>query len=323
MKVMDKSDISDQDMKEQIQEEIRIQCSMKHPNIAQVVDVFEDDCHLYVVIEHLLKGDLFDVLYNEHSDPMSEKEASEIFRDMIEGIAHLHANNIIHRDIKLENILMNEDGHVKIIDFGSAVDWLRCKDPEEFRVVCGTREYMAPEMLKEKTYDAKVDIWSCGVLLYELLHRNSPLKSDAYKNKHKVILKHILNDKVTYSKKLSNEVVDLMKKCMEHDPKKRISAAEILQHSWLNKDTNRKRVATYRPRISHVKHQWIHSDIIPTPLGTPLNTPTITTPPVTITTPTNANASIDQTPNITIVEQSSPNETHNDTTNNDNSVTLI
>jgi serine/threonine protein kinase len=116
---------------------------------------------------------------------------------------------------------------------------------------------MAPEMLKENTYDYKVDVWSCGVVLYEILHRGLPYKSDAYKNKHKVILKHLQNNKISYSKKLSNEVVDLLKKCLELDPKKRLSSAEILKHPWMNIESNSKRVATYKPKPTHTKHQWL------------------------------------------------------------------
>lgn len=257
MKVMEKEDILEQDMKEQIQEEIRIQSAISHPNIVELLEVFEDDNHLYVVLEHMLKGDMFDVLYNEHSDPLSEKEARDIFSDLIKGISYLHSQNIIHRDIKLENLLMNETGDIKITDFGAAVDCVKCKDPKEFTVICGTREYMAPEMLKENTYDYKVDVWSCGVVLYEILHRGLPYKSDAYKNKHKVILKHLQNNKISYSKKLSNEVVDLLKKCLELDPKKRLSSAEILKHPWMNIESNSKRVATYKPKPTHTKHQWL------------------------------------------------------------------
>ena len=258
MKVMEKEDILEQDMKDQIQEEIRIQGITDHKNIVKLLEVFEDDCHLYVVLEHMLKGDMFDVLYNEHSDPLTENEAKQIFTDLIEGIAFLHSKNIIHRDIKLENLLMNENGNIKITDFGAAVDCVKCQDPKEFKVICGTREYMAPEMLKELTYDYKVDVWSCGVVLYEILHRGLPHKSDAYKNKHKAILKHLQNNKVSYSKKLSNEVVDLLKKCLELDPKKRCTSQDILKHPWMtNNDTTAKRVTTYKPKISHSKHKWL------------------------------------------------------------------
>lgn len=260
MKVMEKEDILEQDMKDQIQEEIRIQGLMDNENIVRLLEVFEDDCHLYVVLEHMLKGDMFDVLYNEHSDPLSEKEAREIFSDLMTGISYLHSKNIIHRDIKLENLLMNENGNVKITDFGSAVDCVHCKDPKEFKVICGTREYMAPEMLKEMTYNYKVDVWSCGVVLYEILHRGLPHKSDAYKNKHKAILKYLQNNKISYSKKLSSEVVDLLKKCLELDPNKRCSADDVLKHPWMTSTTNtdNKRVTTYKPKITHTKHKWLN-----------------------------------------------------------------
>jgi serine/threonine protein kinase len=116
-------------------------------------------------------------------------------------------------------------------------------------------------MLKENTYDYKADIWSCGVVLYEILHRGLPHKSDAYKNKHKAILKYLQNNKVSYSKKLSSEVVDLLKNCLELDPKKRYTAQDILKHPWLtNIVTDEKRVTTYKPKISHSKHKWLNDD---------------------------------------------------------------
>lgn len=259
MKVMDKEDILEQEMKEQIQEEVRIQHEMKHPNLVRLKEVMEDDCHLYVVLDHMLKGDLFDLLYEEHSAPLEEKMVKNIFFDMISGIQHLHSNHIIHRDIKLENLLMDDSGTVKITDFGAALDTVNCKNPDEFSVICGTREYMAPEMLKENNYDTKVDIWSCGVVLYELLHRGLPFESSVYKNKHKTLLKHILNNKISFSKKITGEAVDLLKQCLHVDPKKRITADQILKHPWLSKCSSEDdtRISNYNPVITHTKFQWL------------------------------------------------------------------
>ena len=264
MKIMEKEDIIEHDMKEQIREEVRIQWKLKHKNLVRLKEVMEDDQHLYVVMEHMLRGDLFDVLYNEHDSHLPEDEAKIIFSDLMEGIAYMHENNIAHRDIKLENLLMDETGTVKIIDFGSALDTVNCKDENEFSVICGTREYMAPEMLKETKYGTSVDIWSCGVVLYELLNRCTPFDSDVYKKKRKDVIKYMKNNTkdIHYSKRLSPEAIDLLKKCFELDPKKRINASDVLKHPFFqNKKSNdeiaKLRMKKYEPVTSHKKFEWL------------------------------------------------------------------
>jgi serine/threonine protein kinase len=264
MKIMEKEDVNDHDMKEQIKEEVRIQQKFNHPNLVLVKEVMEDDQHLYIVLEHMLRGDLYDVLYNENDKHMKEEEVKTIFNDLMQGVLSLHSNNIVHRDIKLENLLMDETGTVKITDFGSALDIVECKDKDEFSLICGTREYMAPEMLKEEEYSFSVDIWSCGVVLYELLNRNTPFDSDSFKKNHKKILKNIkanVND-IYYSKRLSSEAIDLLKKCFVLDPKKRLTAEQVLNHPFLNGVNDIEKVnKIYKPTVSHKKFQWIREEI--------------------------------------------------------------
>lgn len=261
MKIMEKEDVNDHDMKDQIKEEVRIQQKFNHPNIVSVKEVMEDDQHLYIVLEHMIRGDLYDVLYNENDKHIKEDEVKKIFYDLMQGILSLHSNNIVHRDIKLENLLMDETGTVKITDFGSALDIVECKDKDEFSIICGTREYMAPEMLKEEDYSFSVDIWSCGVVLYELFNRDTPFDSDSFKKNHKKILKNIkenVND-IYYSKRLSSDAVDLLKKCLVLDPKKRLNVKEILNHPFLKGvDTMDRIHKTYKPTVSHRKFQWLN-----------------------------------------------------------------
>ncbi|KAF9421635.1 hypothetical protein BGZ94_008796, partial [Podila epigama] len=142
-----------------------------HPNIVLMMDFFEDDEYYYV--EMALHGsgmDLFD--YIELTPYMTEDEIRSIFRQICEAVRHLHSNKIVHRDIKDENVILDQAGKIQLIDFGSSA---YLKEGREFDTFCGTLDYAAPEVLTGKKYEGrKQDIWALGILLYTLIYKENP-----------------------------------------------------------------------------------------------------------------------------------------------------
>jgi serine/threonine protein kinase len=146
------------------------------------------------------------------NDGLDEKEAFKYFNQVVKAIEFLHENNLIHRDIKPENILLDKKDKIKLCDFGSCTD-IKNGFRETF---CGTFEYMAPEMIKELPYNQGVDIWSLGILLYEMIHGFSPFSNKNEQNKSQKrdlsqIFKNILSNKLRFKDGLSDECKSLIK----------------------------------------------------------------------------------------------------------------
>merc|ERR1719247_1101794 len=218
--------------------EIEIMKRIAHPNITQLVETFEDTVYIYMVMEHVEGGELFDRVVDHKY--FSERDAAGVMRHVFTAVSYLHTANVIHRDLKPENILMVHkdqcppgpiatdgltiDGHdlwdLKLIDWGYAV-W--CTKKHRLSTVCGTCYYIAPEVLR-KSYGSAVDMWSSGVILYILLTGTPPF---AGKHAQKMIASATYNDGG-----LPRTAADLIGRCLVLDPTKRISAAEALQHPF-------------------------------------------------------------------------------------------
>lgn len=139
---------------------------------------------------------------------VSEEEAFEIFIQVCSAIHFLHSLHLVHRDLKPENLLFAEENKVKLCDFG----WCAEIQSGERETFCGTYEYMAPEIIKEKPYNTSIDIWSLGILLYELIHGYSPFRAVKGKDdSHKEIFKNIIKCEFKIEKQISAECADLIK----------------------------------------------------------------------------------------------------------------
>lgn len=149
-----------------VKTEIRLQKTIQHPHIAKLYQYFTDDENIYIVLEYCKNGNLAE--YMRQNQRLLESEAIYYFLQTAFALEYLHTNQIIHRDLKLENLLLDSNGNVKLTDFGWSV--LIAADTRQ--TYCGTIDYMAPEMVAGQQYDFKVDIWSLGVLLYELTQGN-------------------------------------------------------------------------------------------------------------------------------------------------------
>ena len=236
MKVIKKDKENELDEQE-IRNEIDILKKLSHPNIVKIYEFYISENHYYIITEYCKEGELFSYIKNKYS----ERQLAVLFYQVFSGLWYLHENKILHRDIKLENIMIDgkendkETGEelfwVKIIDFGTAKLFEKNKNEKD---VVGSSYYIAPEVLKQ-SYNEKCDTWSVGVILYMTLVGRAPFDG---KDDEEIIYK--INS-VDYNKneprlvKHSPEVRDLVSKLLDKDTEKRYSAKEALNHPWFKK----------------------------------------------------------------------------------------
>ena len=217
--------------------EISIVSKLSHPSIMEVYEVFEDTKKVYIVSEYCKGGELFDIISKKRN--FSEKEACIIMEQLLSGICYSHKNGIVHRDLKSENILLEDKSRnleIKIVDWGYAT---QMKQRERLHEMDGISYYIAPEVL-EGDYDEKCDIWSCGVILYILLCGYAPF----YGENDKEIYNQVLKGEYDFPKEewqhVSEEAKNLVQKMLEKDTQKRITALDALQDKWFKINKQKK-----------------------------------------------------------------------------------
>ena len=187
-------------------------------------DFYEDSNFIYIVMD-LMLSDMRDLMI-EVNAPIKEADAKSIFYHMVSSVHHIHRNQVIHRDIKLENFLVDEDKHdkqiiIKLIDFGLACVYDPNNKPTQ---KCGTLVTVAPEIFTDKYYDYKVDCWALGVVLFELLSNDLPFfHKDAKLFKKQILSKPIVLENYPALRNISPEAKDLLLRLLQKDPTKRIS----------------------------------------------------------------------------------------------------
>jgi myosin-light-chain kinase len=208
--------------------EVALLQQIDHQNIIRYYDFYEDLHFLYVVMELCKGGEVFAKIVELKR--FSEKNAAVLGQQMLQAIDYIHKRHIAHRDIKAENFMLAEpsiSSSVKMIDFGMACKF---EDGECLTELCGSPHYLAPELIGQK-YDHRADVWAFGVLLYLLMYGHYP-----YDAKHpRDIMVKILTEPIRWQTKvkLSNHGLDFLRRLLEHDLKKRMSAEEALNHPWM------------------------------------------------------------------------------------------
>ena len=216
--------------KKLINNEINIQGRINHPNIIRLYNFYKYNNNCFLVLEYASKSTLFDMIRKKSG--LTESIAFYYFIQTLNAIYFLHLHSIIHRDLKPENLLINDNNILKLCDFGWSVKLNRNKRT----TFCGTVEYMAPEIIKKQKYDESIDVWSLGVLLYELVHSYSPFCSEDLDIKK--IGNNIIQNELKFKEGLSEEYKDLIKKILIKDCSKRIKIEEIYQHPFMTKYIN-------------------------------------------------------------------------------------
>ncbi|XP_060232618.1 sperm motility kinase-like [Meriones unguiculatus] len=205
--------------------EIEIIKVLEHPNIIKLFHIINTREHTYMVMEHAAHGDL--VSHIEKVGCLQEKQAQHIFTQLVCAVHYCHNNGIAHRDIKLDNILLDGKGNIKLCDFGLAI---RVTDGEMVLGFCGTVEYCAPELFTDREYDAKaVDIWSMGVVLYTIVTAQFPFNAYTYSDMKEEMLSPTLFIPATLSENIANLIVQLL----TMEPGQRPKIGDIKQHQWL------------------------------------------------------------------------------------------
>ena len=219
---------------EQINTQIEILRIVKHPNIATLYDVYENEDFIYLISEYYSGSDLFNY-FEKKKFHLKEKQVVRIVQQLCSLIYFLNEYGIVHRDLKLENILMTNDtdeADIKILDFFSAI----FLGPSYYKnEIISSISYCCPEILLNKHWDKKVDIWSLGVITYFLLSGYLPYEDDD--NNEKNVAKQIINLPVLYPenlwKDISSTAKDFVDSCLQKDPQKRINIKQAIEHPWI------------------------------------------------------------------------------------------
>lgn len=206
-----------------IYKEIKLHSKLVHNNIIKLISYYENENNIVLIMEYAKKGTLFNYIRNRKY--LSEKEAFSFFIQVANAIYFLHSNKLVHRDIKPENILLTENNIVKLCDFGLCFE----NSIGNRNTVCGTLEYMAPEILNENSYNSSVDIWSLGVLLYEMLYGFTPFKNVARGQGRNVSFNNGSTNKISF------ETKDLIRLMLMTSPDKRINIKDVFQHRAVKK----------------------------------------------------------------------------------------
>ncbi|CAF0977829.1 unnamed protein product [Rotaria magnacalcarata] len=224
IKIVNRTKIKQLDVVGKIRREIQNLRLFRHPHIIKLYQVISTPTDIFMVMEYVSGGELFDYIVKKGK--LTEAEARPFFQQIISGVDYCHRHMVVHRDLKPENLLLDDASHVKIADFGLSN---MMKDGELLKTSCGSPNYAAPEVVSGELYAGQeVDIWSCGIILYALLTGTLPFDDDNVQ----VLFKKIRSGIFPVPDYLNPSVVDLLQKMLTVDPVRRATIKEIREHEW-------------------------------------------------------------------------------------------
>lgn len=225
LKVLFKSQIQKANVEHQLKREIEIQSHLRHRNILRMYGYFHDDSRVYMILEFAPNGELFKELQVQPNKRFTEERTAKYIAQIADALRYCHGKKVIHRDIKPENLLLGHNGEIKIADFGWSVH-----SPSSRRdTLCGTLDYLPPEMVQGQPHDEKVDLWSLGVLCYECLVGKPPFEAATYEETYR----RIGRAKYSFPSHLSEGARDLIRKLLVTDPSLRLPLNDVLSHEWI------------------------------------------------------------------------------------------
>ncbi|XP_057292327.1 aurora kinase C-like [Hydractinia symbiolongicarpus] len=227
LKVLFKSQLMKSCVEHQLRREIEIQSHLKHTHILRLYGYFYDSKRVFLILEFAPQGELYKQLTKVGR--FEEERAATYISQLASALEYCHSKKVIHRDIKPENLLLGMKGELKISDFG----WSVHAPSSRRTTLCGTLDYLPPEMIEGKMHDEKVDLWSIGVLCYEFLVGKPPFETESHDETYKLI------SQVKYScpSHMSSGAKDLISKLLRHKPEDRLALTDILQHEWIQKNS--------------------------------------------------------------------------------------
>ncbi|GER32123.1 ataurora1 [Striga asiatica] len=224
LKVLFKEQLKESQVEHQLRREVEIQSHLRHPNILRLYGYFYDQKRVYLILEYAAKGELYKQLRDcKH---FSERRAATYISSLARALIYCHGKHVIHRDIKPENLLVGAQGELKIADFGWSVHTFNRR-----RTMCGTLDYLPPEMVVSAEHDTNVDIWSLGVLCYEFLYGVPPFEAKEHTDTYRRIIQVDL--KFPPRPIISSAAKDLISQMLVKDSSQRLPLHKLLEHPWI------------------------------------------------------------------------------------------
>lgn len=228
LKVLYKSELETHGIEKQLRREVEIQGHLRHPNILRLYGYFHDDTRVFLILELAAKGELYKELQSQKR--FSEEEAAKYIAQMTNALLYLHSKRVIHRDIKPENLMLGLKKELKIGDFGWSVR--TGKTDNRRSTLCGTLDYLPPEMVEGRAHNESVDLWSLGILLYEMLCGKPPFEEEGG---YEATYNRIINVDLHIPKHVSPEAADLIKKLIQYRTVDRLPLSHVIYHPFLTK----------------------------------------------------------------------------------------
>ncbi|KAI9341536.1 Serine/threonine-protein kinase 6 [Zopfochytrium polystomum] len=230
LKILFKEELAKSHVEKQLRREVEIQTHLRHPNILRLYGYFYDQKRVYLILEYAAQGEMYKHL--RKAGRFSEDVAAKYIAQMANALSYLHFKNVIHRDIKPENLLVGKKGELKISDFG----WSIHAPNARRQTLCGTLDYLPPEMVEGKEHTEKVDLWSLGVLCFEFLVGVPPFE-DRGSSSSKGTYSRISAVDLKFPNYVSEDAQDLIRKLLQYSPNDRLPLRDVLRHRWIVKYT--------------------------------------------------------------------------------------
>ncbi|XP_042477586.1 CBL-interacting serine/threonine-protein kinase 23-like [Macadamia integrifolia] len=230
IKILDKENVLKHKMIGQIKREISTMKLIRHPNVIRMYEVMASKTKIYIVLEFVNGGELFDKIASKGR--MKEDDARKYFQHLINAVDYCHSRGVFHRDLKPENLLLDASGNLKVSDFGLSALPQQVREDGLLHTTCGTPNYVAPEVINNKGYDgAKADLWSCGVILFVLMAGYLPFEDSNLVTLYKKIYKA----EFTCPAWFSTSAKKLIKRILDPNPVTRITISEVIENEWFKK----------------------------------------------------------------------------------------
>ncbi|KAG2688928.1 hypothetical protein I3760_09G116100 [Carya illinoinensis] len=230
IKILDKEKVLKHKMIGQIKREISTMKLIRHPNVIRMYEVMASKMKIYIVLEFVTGGELFDKIASKGR--LKEDEARKYFQQLINAVDYCHSRGVFHRDLKPENLLLDANGVLKVSDFGLSALPQQVREDGLLHTTCGTPNYVAPEVINNKGYDgAKADLWSCGVILFVLMAGYLPFEESNLM----ALYKKIFKADFTCPPWFSSSAKKLIKRILDPNPSTRITIAEVIENEWFKK----------------------------------------------------------------------------------------
>ncbi|KAA0054021.1 CBL-interacting serine/threonine-protein kinase 23-like isoform X1 [Cucumis melo var. makuwa] len=239
IKILDKEKVLKHKMISQIKREISTMKLIRHPNVIRMIEVMASKTKIYIVLEFVTGGELFDKIVSRGR--MKEDETRKYFQQLINAVDYCHSRGVFHRDLKPENLLLDANGVLKVSDFGLSALPQQVREDGLLHTTCGTPNYVAPEVINNKGYDgAKADLWSCGVILFVLMAGYLPFEdSNLVALYKKAILRSFYHQihkaDFTCPPWFSTNAKKLIKRILDPNPSTRITIPEVIENEWFRK----------------------------------------------------------------------------------------